>query len=94
MGLGGEVHDRVDAARLIEHLVHALALADAALEERVARVVRDVAKVVEVTRVGELVVADDLPVGVLREHPTNEVRADEPGSTANEEPHPFFTLQS
>ena len=37
---------------------------------------------------------DDLPVGVLVEHAAHERAADEAGAAADEQPHPFFTLQS
>ncbi len=73
---------------------HGGRVADAALHEAVARVLGDRQQVVEVAGVGELVVADDLPVGVLGEHAPDEGGADEPGAAANEKPHPFFTLQS
>ena len=57
-------------------------VADAALHEAVARVVGDGREVLQVAGVGELVVDDDLPVGVLGEHAADEGGADEPGAAA------------
>ena len=94
VGLGGEVHDRVDATGAVDRRAHGGRVADAALHEAVARVLGDRQQVLEVAGVGELVVADDLPVGVLGEHAPDEGGADEPGAAAYEKPHPFFTLQS
>ncbi len=92
--LGGEVHDRVDAAGRVDGGVHGLAIADVAAHERVARVILDGLQVVGIARVRELVEAHDLELRIAREHPPHEVRADEPRPAADEQPHPFFTPQS
>ena len=94
MCLGGEVHDCVDAAGSVDRRVDGFAVADVGVHEAVARVLGDGHQVVEVAGVRELVEADDLPVGVCLEHPAHEGAADEASTTADEQPHPFFTLQS
>ena len=89
--LGSEVHDRVDAAGRIDGRADRGRVADAALHEAVARIVGNRREVLQVAGVGELVVDDDLPVGVLGEHASHEGRADEPGAAADKKPHPPIT---
>ncbi len=80
----GRPHDRV-------------AVTDVAVDEAVARVVLDRAQVVGVAGVGELVQVDDLARSALDsagESAPDEVGADEAGSAAHQELHPFVTAQS
>ena len=83
VALGGEVHDRVVAGH---GCGDGLAVADVALHEAVARVVVHVAQGGEVAGVGEHVEDRDLVVGG-GEHVADVVRADEPGTTGDEQPH-------
>ena len=57
------------------------------VHEGVAGVVLDVAQVLEVAGVGELVEVDDLDVVVLGEHVAHEVGADEAGAAGDHESH-------
>ena len=75
--LGGEVHDRVAAARGAGDV---LRLGDVALLELDA-----VRQVGAVPGVGQLVEDDDVLAGA--QQPLDEVRADEAGATCDEDPH-------
>ena len=78
-----EVDDRVAALHRVGDRVGVL---DAGVHEGVARAVADVGEVLLAAGVGELVEHDDL-VAVLRDALADEVRADEPGSAADEQLH-------
>ena len=82
--LGGEVDDGVGAA---QRLADDGGVADVAVHEGVAGVVLDVAQVLEVAGVGELVEVHDLDVVVPGEHVAHEVGADEPGAAGDHESH-------
>ena len=84
MRLGGEVHDGVHAA---QRLAHQRGVADIALHERVARVALDVGEIRGIAGVGELVEIDDAIVGVLAQHVTDEVAADEPRTPRDQQLH-------
>ncbi len=79
--LGGEVDDGVGVTHRLFNLG---GVADVALNEAVAGVVLDVAQVVEVAGVGELVEVDDIVV-VMAQEPAHEVGADEAGAAGDED---------
>ena len=81
--LGGEVDDRVGARDCAGNSGRIL---DRPLEEREARVVLDVAEILVAPGVGQLVEDDDLVLARAQSH-AHEVRADEAGAAADEEPH-------
>ena len=76
MRLGSEVDDRVDPADLLDVLAHGDVAAEA------VDVLREVRRV---AGVGELVEDDDVLAG--REHPLDEVGADEAGSSGDQKAH-------
>jgi len=85
--LGGEVHHGVGIV-LGEDAADELAVGDVAVEEAVAlgEALVEAGEVLEVARVGQLVEVQDETVlpGRLQQE-ADEVRADEPGSTGNEQ---------
>ena len=93
VALGGEVDDGVDAG---DELGDEVGVADVALDEAVAlgeRRAVDVAQVVEVAGVGQLVEVDDLVVVVRRQEMADEVAADEAGAARDQDlPHRFLAV--
>ena len=79
---GGEVHDRIAAVHRCGDFI---AIDDAAADEGVARVVGDVANVVEISGVRQRVEVDDGNVGVLGEDVADEVAADESRAAGDQE---------
>ena len=79
MGLGGEVDDCVDAGDRVGdgHRV---------LDRPVHEAVLDIAQILAAASVGQLVEHDDL-VTVVGSAQAHEVRADEPGTAADEQLH-------
>ena len=86
VGLGGEVDHGVD-------LGHRLGRRARVLDRAVHELVLDVLEVLAPARVGELVEDDDLVAVVAHAH-AHEVRADEAGSAADQEPHRATTAFS
>ena len=84
VGLRGEVDDGVDPAAGV---AHDLAVADVALEKRVARVVLEIGQVGGIPRVGQLVEIDDAVVRVRRQDVADEVGADEAASAGDQQLH-------
>src|SRR5262249_28567066 len=92
----GSTMDRAVDVRLcreVDHMRDRMALddgierveiGDISLLELVSRVTREIGKVVQVARVGQLVEGDDQVAGRGIEEVTDEVGADEAGTTANE----------
>ena len=95
--LGGEVDDRVHSFGCP---ADRLAVADVAVYEPVARVAFDGPEIVGIAGIGELVQIDDLDrlvpgASALRvKQAPDEVGADEAGATADQDLHPFVTVQS
>ena len=80
---GGEVDDSIAATHGGDDFVP---VDDVAADERVARIVCDVAQIVEVARVRERVEVDDGNVGALGEDVADEVAADESRAAGDQEP--------
>ena len=83
VALGGEVDDGVVAGHVLEGGV---LVADVGLHEPAPAIVDQVAEVLDVAGVGQLVVDGDLVVAV-GQHPTDVVGADEPGRAGDEQLH-------
>ena len=81
VSLRREVHDVVG---LRHQLTDERSVADVAVHEAIAGVVLDVAEVVGIAGVGELVEVDDAGVGVLAEEAEDEVAADEAAAAGDE----------
>src|SRR5262249_28369326 len=79
-GLGGGVHDQVDA---VDELVDEVAVTDVPVDERKPRMREHVGEVLEAARVRERVERDDLVVGRL-EQVADHVRRDEPRPAGDE----------
>ena len=84
MAFGREVDDGVDVV-LFDGLGHFVGIADIAPNEGVAGIVADIGQVVQVGRVGEFVVDDDVVVGIFRQHVVDEVGADEAGPAGDKD---------
>ena len=90
MRLGGEVDDRIAA---LQGPGDGLRVLDGAMDEGEARVVAQVLEILLAPGVGELVEHDDL-VTVIAQAQPGEVRADEPGTAADEQLHAATSARS
>ena len=94
MGLGGEIHDDV---RLGNPFVQLLSVTKVTLDESDLRLPVKVAQVVSVARVGQLVVDDQIPIGMLPSPIAGEVAPDEACAARDQNrrhplsPHLFLT---
>src|SRR5580700_6128492 len=62
-------------------------IADVAATKTIVRIIRDRIEISQIARIGQLVVVND-GIGLAEsESMTNEIRADEPGTACDEEPH-------
>ena len=86
VALGRQVHDGVDLVRA-DDVIDQLTVADVALHEDVVRVVLELLEVLEVPRVGQLVVVDDLPRRAVLPQPLHEVAADEAAPAGHHDVH-------
>lgn len=85
MGFRRQVHDRVGLEAL-EDGTDGRLVDDVGLDELVAGVGRDAAQRLQVTGVGQLVQVEHFVVGVV-DQVAYQRRADEPGSTGDENSH-------
>ncbi len=88
MGLGGKVDDGVHPFGRTQDR---LPVADVCANETIARIRLDLAQVVGVAGVSELVQVHDLHrvPALPAEQPADEVGADEAGAPANQDPHVY-----
>jgi hypothetical protein len=84
VGLGGEVHDGVDAV-LGQHPIDQRAVADVAVDERAPRRVRQVAQVLAAAGVGQRVEHHQRGLGARGLQLTDEVGADEAGAAGDQD---------
>src|SRR5271163_2457945 len=78
MSLGGEVHDIVGLPS-IESLGDSALVGNVRMDERIARVVGDLAEIQMIAGVCQLVDYDEPPIPVSERNP-DKVRANEPGA--------------
>ena len=82
MALGGDVDDAVDTLGGTGDVV---GIGDIAMDERVARVVLEVAHVLGAPGVRQQVDVDDMQVGMLAQQAPHEVRANEAAAAGDED---------
>ena len=86
MALRREVHHCVGLFRL-EERVHALPVADVQLDEAEIRMLHGALQRGQVSRIGQLVQADDPVFRMGLQHVIDEIGADEPGPAGHDDGH-------
>jgi hypothetical protein len=81
MTLRGKIDDRVYAS---DDLADELRVSDISMDELVTRVPLDIPKVLQVSRIGELVEIDDQVFGLPCQDVTDEIGADESSPAGDE----------
>ena len=84
VALSSQMDDAIDI--LLPHqFVHPVEIADVSLDERIVRPVLDVLEVGKIAGIGQLIDIDDMIVGILRHEKAHYVRANETGSSGDDD---------
>ena len=91
VSLGGEVHNSIHAVRL-HRFLQQISIADVALHEGISGVILHIRQVVQVSRIGELVVDGHLHPRIFSQNVSDEVASYESSTTSDQQPLQTISL--
>src|SRR5512134_2651694 len=84
MALRREIDDGIDLV-VVENAAHGLAVSDVPALEAIVRLVGDRREVCQISRIGQLIVDDDVVVWITRNHVAGKGAADKTSATRHED---------